>query len=215
MSQLFSSDPDYALESVECVEVQASLIARKGYSAIGRCYSHSPESSLKRAEAQQLIAAGLTVFTRFHNGYDMPTDFSQSAGRHDGQQALRLAYGVISQPEGSAIYISVDCGVSAYGYKRYIRPYLRAVKTVFAQARSRYDLGVYGCALVCERARADGIAAYSWLRRTDEADDILDGVQHNILQGVPLRIAGTEYSGAVINGALGDFGGFRQLVPNT
>lgn len=152
-----------AVDTASTVEVLASAIAKKGYRAIGRYYSFSKWKQLQPTEAQQLIAAGLSIITVYEDSNDRASSFTNATGNQQATQALHLAQNVIRQPKGSGIYFAVDYDATYYDYVNYIAPYFEAVQAVFKDAGDPYKIGVYGNGLVCEKALEDDLVKLTCL----------------------------------------------------
>ncbi|KZK86327.1 hypothetical protein PsAD46_02713 [Pseudovibrio sp. Ad46] len=205
-----------AVDTAEGVEVLASAIAKKGYKAVGRYYSFSKWKQLQPTEAQQLIAAGLSIITVYEDSNDKPSSFTSAAGTQQAQQALHLAQDVIRQPKGSGIYFAVDYDASYYDYVHYITPYFKEIQSVFEKAGNPYKIGVYGNGLVAANALQDGLVDLTWLSQSQGFRDykkFRDSRKWNILQGPAVKISGTEFDSDTLNLTNGDFGGFTYLTP--
>ncbi len=205
-----------AVDTASTVEVLASAIAKKGYRAIGRYYSFSKWKQLQPTEAQQLIAAGLSIITVYEDSNDRASSFTSATGNQQATQALHLAQNVIRQPKGSGIYFAVDYDATYYDYVNYIAPYFEAVQAVFKDAGDPYKIGVYGNGLVCEKALEDDLLKLTWLSQSKGFQDyqaFRDSRKWNILQGDAVQISGTGFDSDTINLTNGDFGGFTHLVP--
>ncbi|GHB19968.1 hypothetical protein GCM10007094_04900 [Pseudovibrio japonicus] len=207
-----------AVDTAATVEVLASAIAKKGYKAIGRYYSFSKWKQLKPTEAQQLIAAGLSIITVYQDSNDRASSFTGATGTQQATQALHLAQNVIRQPKGSGIYFAVDYDASYYDYVNFISPYFKAVQAVFKEAGDPYKIGVYGSGLICEKALQDGLVELTWLSQSKGFHDyqkFRDSRKWNILQGDNVQISGTDFDSDTVNLTNGNFGGFTHLVPAT
>jgi len=205
-----------AVDTAATVEVLASAIAKKGYKAVGRYYSFSKWKQLKPTEAQQLIAAGLSIITIYEDSNDKPSSFTGATGSQQAHQALHLAQEVIRQPKGSGIYFAVDYDASYYDYVHYIKPYFQAIQSVFKEAGDPYRIGVYGNGLVSEHALKDGLVELTWLSQSKGFRDyeaFRKSRKWNILQGDSVKIHGTDFDSDTINLSNGDFGGFTNLTP--
>ncbi|KZL19028.1 hypothetical protein PsAD2_02547 [Pseudovibrio axinellae] len=203
-----------AVDTASSVEALASAIARKGYKAVGRYYSFSNWKKLQPVEAQQLIAAGLTLFTVYQDANNKPSTFTKAAGTQQAGEALHLAQNIIRQPKGSGIYFAVDYDASYYDYVHYITPYFEAIKASFKEAGSPYKIGIYGNGLVCENALKDGLVDFTWLSQSKgfrNYQEFKDSHKWNILQGGDVKISGTDFDSDILNMSLGDYGGFTHL----
>lgn len=203
-----------AVDTASSAEALASAIARKGYKAVARYYSFSNWKKLQPAEAQQLIAAGLTIITVYEDSNNQASVFNKASGEQQASEALHLAQNIIRQPRDSAIYFAVDYDASYYDYVNCITPYLKAIKASFAKVGTPYKIGVYGSGLICENALQDGLVDFTWLSQSKGFHDyqpFKDSLKWNILQGNDVKISGTDFDSDILNLSNGDFGGFTHL----
>lgn len=214
-----SSDNNFlsGLDTASNAGSVAETIAQDGYSAVGRYYSKSTWKQLTRTEAEQLIAAGLSIFTVYEDNNTTSAAFSSSSGEQQALRALYQADAVIGQPKGTGIYFAVDYDASMYDFTHYIRPYLQAVNEVFAGFGQPYRVGVYGSGLVCAAAKLEGLASLSWLSQSTGYhgyQQFKDSGFWNILQGGPTTISGVSFDQDTLNRSLGSYGGFSKLDSN-
>ncbi len=197
-------------------EVLAGTLAKKGYKAVGRYYSKSDWKRLTPTEAQQLIAARLTLFTVYQDANDSAAQFNAETGTAQAQEAMRQAKTVIRQPEGTAIYFAVDYDASQQDHDQNIRPYFEAINQAFSEAGSPYKIGVYANGLINQNLLDDKLVDFTWLSQSTgfrDYDKFKESNKWNILQGPPVTISGTDFDSNTINLSRGSFGGFTHLVP--
>src|SRR5260370_26652746 len=109
----------------------AHCIKDAGFSFVCRYYKHT-RSSLSRAEALALSAAGLNVVVVVEAG--SPTSvgyFSRAKGTADGTFAYQKARDTIKQPPGSAIYFAADYDVSQADAAGPVKSYFEGVLAAF------------------------------------------------------------------------------------
>ncbi|SDQ87322.1 DUF1906 domain-containing protein [Pseudovibrio sp. Tun.PSC04-5.I4] len=202
------------LDTASDVGDMATTLAQDGYSAIGRYYSKSTWKQLTSTEAEQLIAAGLSIFVVYQDSNDSSDDFSATSGEQQALRALYQADAVISQPKGSGIYFAVDYNASMYDFTHYIRPYFAAINEVFSDFGNPYKIGIYGNGLVCAAAKLEGLASLTWLSQSTSYygyQQYKDAGFWNILQGSPVTLSGTQFDNDTLNSSLGSYGGFDRL----
>ncbi|WP_063288285.1 MULTISPECIES: DUF1906 domain-containing protein [unclassified Pseudovibrio] len=212
--QAIKTEP--GVDGAASAEVLASSLAKKGYKAIGRYYSKSDWKRLTQTEAQQLIAAGLTVFTVYEDANNSAAQFSSETGTAQAQEAMRQAQTVIRQPKGTAIYFAVDYDASEQDHDQHIRPYFEAINQAFSEAGSPYKVGVYANGLINQKLLDDKLVDFTWLSQSTgfrNYQEFKDSNKWNILQGPPVRISGTDFDSDTMNLSQGSFGGFTHLVP--
>jgi uncharacterized protein (TIGR02594 family) len=151
----------------------AAKLALEGVQTVIRYYNFKnsetfPEKCLTRAEASQLISAGLSLATVYQQragageGDGHIEDFTLARASRDAQAALQCANRV-GQPAGSAIYFSVDHDFARTAELQQIRQYFAAVQVAFA---GHYRLGVYGSGAVCRLLKDAGICTLFWVPRS-------------------------------------------------
>jgi hypothetical protein len=197
----------------------AAGLAAAGVKAVGRYYNYGSGSKvLTRAEAQALIAHGISIWTVFQFWGNAPRWFSKALGEADAARALQCAQELVGQPEGSTIYFGADYNEKGAAYASNIVPYFTAVKAVFTRADGTmpYRIGVYSDGLVCRRLVEDGLVTDTWLSCSSsfaEHGSYFQSRKWKISQtcGVP-PLAGVSVDDDVVT-ASGDFGQWNRLVP--
>jgi hypothetical protein len=145
---------------------RAQRLRRAGVTGVMRYYCRATkqaEKRLTRAEAENLVAAGLSVGVVYQGAGDGAASFSQEAGRRDGDYAQDYATSTIGQPEGSAIYFAVDYDAGAADVRDRIIPHFRGLRAASRAAGDRYRIGVYGSGAVCRAVLDDGLADLAWV----------------------------------------------------
>ena len=126
--------------------------------------THQPEKRVTRAEAEAIIAAGMSIAIVHQAAGDSPSAFSRSKGLLDAAYAVEYAKTVIGQPEGSAIYFGVDYDASPAHIDDRIVPYFEAVNEKLSAAG--YHVGVYGNGIVCKALLDAELVTFTWLSQS-------------------------------------------------
>jgi hypothetical protein len=117
---------------------------------------------LTRAEAEEIAGHGMTVLAVHQRNSRDIADFDGDAGTQDAQSALKNADDV-GQPQGSAIYFSVD-------FDCYPPQLFPRVEAYFGQINNelngRYTVGVYGSGGVCGMLEKRGLAQHLWIPKS-------------------------------------------------
>jgi hypothetical protein len=140
----------------------AACLRLAGVDFAFRYYSlttHQPEKRLTRSEAEALCAAGLELGAVYEDG---PTDvsyFTEARGRQDMASAIRFA-AALGQPEGTAIYFTVDYDAPSADTSGPVLDYFQAI----GDSPTPYTIGVYGSGAVCDFIKQQcPFVRYSWL----------------------------------------------------
>jgi Rv2525c-like, glycoside hydrolase-like domain len=184
-------------ESIACLQGQ-------GIAFVGRYYSRTTHVAGKKltADGAGLIsAAGIQIVAVYEDGPTSAAYFSDSRGTADAAGALQQA-AAIGQPNGSAIYFTVDYDASAGDIAGNITAYFQAVVTAIGGA---YTVGVYGSGAVCAAITGAGLAQLAWLAQSTGWDGFAQFTQWAIKQGPEVAVCGLNSDTDV---AQGDFGGF-------
>jgi hypothetical protein len=110
-------------------------------------------------EIKEYKNAGFKLGSAWESAGDNIGHFTAAHGTADGQAALQHAK-AIGQPAGSAIYFAVDFDASPSEIKNSIIPYFKAAQAALA---GKYELAVYGSALVGEQLRGAGLVQKVWI----------------------------------------------------
>jgi hypothetical protein len=141
---------------------------------IGESCYHHPLKTLTKAELTAIENAGLSVFVVFQHcgaqcvNFDLQNKETAEKGRKDAEAAVALAQD-LGQPANTPIYFAIDFDptpgrdnpLPAARIWPSIEAYFDQVQEVFA--RTRWQVGVYGAGITCQRLRASGKAKYFWL----------------------------------------------------
>ena len=167
-------------------------------SGIGESCYHHPLKTLTKAELTAIESAGLSVFVVFQHcgaqcvNFDLQNKATAGKGRKDAQAAVRLAE-ELGQPAGTPIYFAIDFDptpgrdnpLPAARIWASIDAYFDQVGHVFA--RTRWQVGVYGAGITCQRLKASGKAKYFWLSSSLGhlgSPDFFNGGQWHLFQNV-------------------------------
>lgn len=184
-------------------ETAVDSLVQGGYSFVARYYSGSPNShkNLTPAEAQRISAAGLQLVAVFENNSTSLPYFTVARGAKDAAEALAMA-AAIGQPEGTAIYFTVDYDASSSDIAGAITHYMQAVNGGIG---GKYAIGIYGSGAVCTAMLKAGLAEFAWLSQSMGFNGSSTFANWNIKQGMPLTICGLN---ADPDDAHGEYGGF-------
>jgi hypothetical protein len=149
---------------VNITEDVTSDIQEARYSFVCRYYGYvTAQGNLTPEEATTLSQSRLQIVAIWED--DQPTDasyFSYKKGVEDGERALNYAQN-IGQPEGSAIYFTVDYDVDPANDSEAIKDYFDGVKVGLTSA---YKIGVYGSGYTCSFLLNKGTVDYTWLAQS-------------------------------------------------
>ncbi len=137
------------------------------------CYRH-PLKTLTKAELTAIENAGLSVYVVFQHcgaqcvNFDLQNKETAEKGRKDAYAAIQLAHD-LGQPADTPIYFAIDfdpypgngCGLPLERIWPSIDAYFDQVNEVLGG--TRWQVGVYGAGITCQRLKASGKAKYFWL----------------------------------------------------
>ena len=191
--------------SSACTSDTITCLQQKGIQFVGRYYSrttHITGKKLTASEAQLLSASGIDVVAVYEDAPTAYSYFSADRGTADAEGALAQAADV-GQPEGSAIYFSVDYDASNSEIAANINAYFAAVAAAIG---TKYRIGIYGSGAACTAMMTAGFAQLAWLSQSTGFNGTKTFTQWVIKQGAEGSICGLNSDSDV---AQGDFGGFR------
>lgn len=151
--------------SSACTASSITCLKSEGITFVGRYYSrttHIAGKKLTAGEAQLISNAGLQLVAVYEDGPTSSSYFSASRGTEDAEGALAQAQAV-GQPNGSAIYFTVDYDATADDIAGSITEYFTAIA---ASLSSSYRVGVYGSGSVCSAILEAGLADLAWLAQS-------------------------------------------------
>ncbi|GIO63592.1 glycoside hydrolase domain-containing protein [Paenibacillus cineris] len=144
---------------IDCsTRITADLAKRfkaNGVAFIGRYVTPNSWKSISKAEANNIISAGLEILSVFERTADR-TKGGAANGAADGKAAYSHVKS-IGQPEGTAIYFAVDYDAPASQHNN-IEAYLKAA----AKEIPGYKIGVYGSFSVIEEMAKRKAADFYW-----------------------------------------------------
>jgi len=191
---------------------KAQVLKQKNVDTVGRYYrvATHPEWAITPAEARELSAAGIRIFTVFQeHGSKSALPLTQQQGKADGAKALHQAT-AIGQPAGSTIYFAVE-GLPG-GYKSADLPGIRDYFSGIAEAiGGQYALGVYGDGIVCKTLLDEDVCRHTWLAAASTSfagtKTFMRSWRWSLAQMGPLDIT-TDGLSVDIDVANGEFGAF-------
>lgn len=155
-----------AIDTASDVRPHLPCLQAQGVIAVGRYACKSTGivgKKLEPIEAQAIAAAGLSIFTAWEQGdAEHVTRFTTAQGTQDASDFLAWAAGV-GQPEGSAVYPTIDFEATPDDLAGPIRLYFEAFAIRLANAATDYRLGVYGSWRTCRTLLDSGLVALTWL----------------------------------------------------
>lgn len=146
-----------------CTAASIKCLTKAGIGFVGRYYSRTTTiagKKLTRKEALLIAGGGLQLFSIYEDGPTQLSYFSAGRGKLDAQGAVAQA-GAAGQPNGSAIYFTVDfdAPVQQPAGRAAILGYFGAVKA----GLDGYQVGVYGSGAVCQLILSAKLAQFAWL----------------------------------------------------
>jgi hypothetical protein len=194
-----------------------------GVKSVIRYYARATSQSekrLTRAEAEAVVASGLSVAAVHQAGGASPESFSKSLGKMDAEYAFRYAIETIGQPAGSAIYFGVDFDCDARTFADRVLPHFKAIEAVSnsGEFSRRFEIGVYGNGLVLGGLLDAGLCKYAWLSQSTGHHDSRQfkaSGRWTLAQRLPSSLCGMGLDANDLNPAAAGFGDFATLLPLT
>lgn len=190
--------------SSACSSSSISCLLSEGITFVGRYYSRTTQiegKKLTAGEAQLLSQAGLELVAVYEDGPTSYSYFSASRGTADAEGALEQAEAV-GQPQGTAIYFTVDYDAASSDIAGNITVYFEAVSAALS---GTYVVGVYGSGATCAAILASGYAQLAWLAQSTGWSGYAQFTDWAIKQGPEQPICSLNSDSDV---AHGDFGSF-------
>ena len=190
--------------SSACSTAAIACLQNSGIVFVGRYYSRTtqiPGKKLSAGEAQLLSAAGISIVAVYEDGPTSYSYFSAARGIADANGALQQA-AAVGQPQGSAIYFTVDYDATTSDIAGNIAEYFKAVAATIGE---QYEVGVYGSGAVCAAMTSAGFANLAWLAQSTGWSGYLQFTTWAIKQGPEQSVCGLNSDTDV---AQGDFGSF-------
>lgn len=170
--------------------------------------------TVKIPEARAIAAAGLRLAlvcegwgdAEGHGGIDRPS------GDRDGERCRNYAI-TVGAPVGAGIYFAVDTDESASRIASLVLPYFQEVKK---DLDGHFRVGVYGSGAVCAAVQDAGLAELTWLAQSTGWTgyrSYRDSNRWNLLQQMPMTIAGLDTDPDLINPSRPDIGDFVPFAP--
>lgn len=181
-----------------------TCLQTNGISFVGRYYSnttHIQGKVLTASEASLISQNGLQIVAVFEDAPTSASYFSSARGTSDAQAAMTQA-AAAGQPEGTAIYFTVDYDASASDIAGVVTQYFQALA---AALNGKYILGVYGSGATCAAMTGNGTAAMAWLAQSTGWSGYANFTNWVIKQGPESTVCGL---GVDTDTAQGNFGAF-------
>ena len=141
-------------------DAQLDQLWTDGFRAVIHYYGGGTSKRLNPTSARQLTQKGFMIGVVYESGGNELEYFTGDQGIEDAKSALEQAAWV-GQPQGSAIYFAVDCGVTAEGFTSNVLPYFAGVATILTGAN--YQRGAYACGLVLSGLFTANLIHFDWL----------------------------------------------------
>lgn len=148
--------------TTRCTPDVAKQLKDNAYQFVGRYYSRTTKidgKKLTRDEALVISQAGLQLVAVYEDGPTSYSYFSAGRGTQDAQGAMAQA-AQVGQPQGTAIYFTVDYDAKPNEIAGEITNYFKALNAAIA---GKYIVGVYGSGATCQSMLSAGLAKLSWL----------------------------------------------------
>ncbi|HSY47930.1 MAG TPA: glycoside hydrolase domain-containing protein [Thermoanaerobaculia bacterium] len=190
--------------SSACSSDAVSCLQGEGIVFVGRYYSRTTQIAGKKLTADEaglISAAGILIVAVYEDGPTSYGYFSASRGTADAEGALEQA-AAIGQPNGSAIYFTVDYDATADDIAGNITAYFQAVGEAID---GTYTVGVYGSGTVCTAITGAGLAQLAWLAQSTGWDGYSEFTAWAIKQGPEQTVCGLNSDTDVAQGAYGGF----------
>jgi hypothetical protein len=190
--------------SSSCDATSIACLVAGGYKFVGRYYSrttHIAGKKLTLAEAQLISQGGLEIVAVYEDGPTSYSYFSAARGTADANGAIAQAQ-AIGQPEGSAIYFTVDYDAAQSEIDGNITAYFDAIATALGD---QYAAGVYGSGATCTAILGSGFADFAWLAQSTGWSGFAAFTDWSIKQGPEKSVCGLNSD---LDDATGDFGAF-------
>lgn len=166
--------------------------------------------TVKAVEAQGIANIGmrLGLVCEGWGGAEGHGGIDGASGARDGRLCAQHAKSVVGAPPNACIYFAVDTDVSSSFLNNNVIPYFQEVKDAVS---GQFRIGVYGCGLVCDAVLTRGLADLTWLSNAmgwAGSRAFRDNGKWNLLQHLPMTIAGLDTDPNDINPARPDIGDF-------
>jgi len=190
--------------SSPCTQSSIDCLKENGIQFVGRYYSRTTKVSgkkLTQAEAQLISQNALEIVAVYEDGPTSASYFSAARGTADANGAMQQA-AAIGQPDGSAIYFTVDYDAAAGDISGVITAYFQAVRAAIGD---KFAVGVYGSGATCTAILGAKLADFAWLAQSTGWTGFTDFSDWSIKQGPEKSVCGLNSD---LDDAHGDFGSF-------
>jgi hypothetical protein len=198
-----------------------NCLKQSGIRTIIRYYNRDQTPKvIKQAEANAILAAGLSLCIVHQRNGQKPSEYGKRNGTLDAAHCRQYGQS-LGQPAGSGIYFGVDFDILKPDLIAQVVPYFEAVRTEMARASDlpAYRIGVYGSGLTCSTLLDRGLVDFTWLaqaRKFQGTAAFRASNRWNILQLMTDRLCGIGIDPDIANPAKPDFGQFgagAKLAP--
>ena len=190
--------------SSSCDATSVACLNQNGITFVGRYYSrttHIEGKKLTQSEAQLICEGGLSIVAVYEDGPTSYSYFSADRGTADANGAMQQAEAV-GQPQGTAIYFTVDYDAAQSEIEGNIAAYFEAINEAFGDT---YLVGVYGSGSTCSYILGETLASYAWLAQSTGWGGYSDFTNWSIKQGPEQSVCGLNSD---TDDAHGEFGSF-------
>ena len=175
--------------SSACTQSSIDCLKQNGIKFVGRYYSRTTKIAGKKLtpdEALLISRNGLELVAVYEDGPTSYSYFSADRGTADAQGAIQQAQSV-GQPQGSAIYFTVDYDAQPNEIAANITAYFKAIDAAMA---GTYAVGVYGSGATCSAITNAQLASFAWLAQSTGWTGYTDFSAWNIKQGPEQSVCG-------------------------
>lgn len=169
----------------------------------------SGEKTVKPAEAKAIAEAGLRLGLVCEGwGGTQGRGVDRASGDRDGERCRDYAK-TIGAPAGACVYFAVDVDMTNAQITTLARPYFEEIKKDFEG--SGFRVGVYGPGAVCDAMQKANLAELTWLSNAmgwNGSRAYRDSGRWNLLQHLPMTVAGLDTDPDDINPQRSDIGDF-------
>lgn len=148
------------MNMIDCATILNSTSCQKliqnGITHVGRYLPTQAWKGLTPSEVSTIRSSGLNIIPIYESGANVASYFNRDQGVSDANRAYNLAK-QIGQPEGTAIYFTVDYDVPASDSPNLLNYFQGLVDTLHS-----YKVGCYGKYSVINLIQSKGLADYFW-----------------------------------------------------
>lgn len=195
-------------------------LKKAGVDTIIRYYARfraQPQKRLTLEEAEAILASGIKIAVVCQSSGDNASYFTKKMGMQDGVYARNYGASVIGQPDGSAIYFSVDYDAPQDEIDDNIVPYFESIAESFEPSVNlpEYSIGCYGNGAVCKTLLDAGLVKYTWLSQSTGHlghKAFKKSGRWTLFQNLPSDLCSIGVDVDELNSNTSDFGSFAELI---